>query len=193
MKPTFSACFASLFALLLSATATLAHADEASDFVDDASARGVAEIEMAKLALKESQAQDVKNFAQMMIDDHTKANQKLKEIAQQKNMEVADDPSLMARAKKWILDWRDGEDFNKAYANNQVVAHEQTIERFREYLRDGKNAELKAYATETLPKLEEHLRKARELAAKHGASEGKNEAGPAGAADRMDKPADQGY
>src|SRR5690606_41584765 len=105
MKPTFSACFASLFALLLSATATLAHADEASDFVDDASARGVAEIEMAKLALKESQAQDVKNFAQMMIDDHTKANQKLKEIAQQKNMEVADDPSLMARAKQWIRDW----------------------------------------------------------------------------------------
>lgn len=151
--------------LLLGAHA--AFAADADDFVDDASAKGIAEIEAGKSALQKSQSADVKKFAQMMIDDHTKANAKLKSIAAEKKLDVASDAELLDKAKKMILDIRD-ESFDKSYANNQVKAHEQTIEIFKEEIKDGKDAELTAFAKETLPKLEAHLEAAKKLAAAHG-------------------------
>ncbi|AIR90904.1 DUF4142 domain-containing protein [Pseudomonas cremoricolorata] len=144
-----------------------AFAAEPADFVDEASAKGIAEIEAGKLALQKSQSADVKSFAQMMIDDHTKANQTLRGIAQQKGLKVATDAELLDKAKKLILDIRE-ESFDRSYANNQVNAHEKTIELFNEEVKDGKDAELKAFASETLPKLEKHLEEARKLAAAHG-------------------------
>lgn len=169
MHSTLSACYASLFALMLSLSATLAHADQsAEDFVDDASAKGIAEIETAKMALTKGTAQDVKDFAQMMIDDHTAANQKLQSLAQQKGLEVSSEADLMNKAKAMILQLRDGENFDEAYANNQVVAHEQTIELFRKQVEKGEDADVKAFAQETLPKLEAHLTKAKALATAHG-------------------------
>lgn len=105
-----------------------------------------------------------------MIDDHTQANQKLAALAgQHEDLKISDDAALMDKAKAMILKFRDGENFDQAYANNQVVAHKQTIELFRNYIQDGENAELKQFAEETLPKLEQHLQHAEELASKHGA------------------------
>ena len=124
-------------------------------------------IQQGKLAEQKSQSADVKTFAQMMIKDHTAANEKLKGIATAKKLEVASDAELMDKAKKMILDIRE-ESFDKSYANNQVKAHEQTIEIFQKEANEGKDPELKAFAKETLPKLEAHLKAAKELAAKHG-------------------------
>lgn len=154
-------------ALLFGLLANMALAAEGENFVDDASAKGIAEIETSKLALQKSSSQDVKTFAQQMIDDHTKANQKLAQLARDKNLDMSDDATLMDKAKEMILKWRDGENFDKAYANNQVAAHEKTIELFRDYVKDGKNADLKQFAESTLPTLEQHLQHAKELAAKY--------------------------
>ncbi|WP_040261049.1 MULTISPECIES: DUF4142 domain-containing protein [Pseudomonas] len=164
MNNTLKAGICGAFLLLGAHTAFAA---DAEDFVDDASAKGIAEIEAGKSALQKSQSQDVKTFAQMMIDDHTKANEKLKSIATQKKLEVASDAELMDKAKKMILDIRD-ESFDRSYANNQVKAHEQTIEIFKKEANEGKDADLKAFAKETLPKLEAHLQAAKKLAAAHG-------------------------
>lgn len=142
-------------------------AADAEDFVDDASAKGIAEVKNGQLALEKTQAADVKTFAQMMIDDHTKANEKLKSIAMAKKLKVSTDAELLDKAKKMILEVRD-ESFDKAYANNQVMAHEETIKIFQEEIKDGKDAELMAFAKETLPKLEAHLAQAKKLAAAHG-------------------------
>lgn len=147
---------------------TPAFADvEPADFVDTASALGLAEIENGKLALEKGESSQVRAFAQTMIDDHTKSNQELAEIATRKNLEVADGPTLMASAKKMILNLRDGESFDEAYANNQVKAHEQTIELYRKQVREGKDADLKSFAEKSLPQLEEHLKMARELSTEH--------------------------
>jgi putative membrane protein len=149
-------------------TASTNHAEamDPEDFVDNASAKGIAEIEAAKLALGKSQSQDVKTFAQMMIDDHTKMNEQLKQLAQQKKLEVADNAQLMDMAKAMILHVRD-ESFDAAYANNQVVAHEQTIELFRNEANTSKDPELKALAKTALPKLEAHLEHAKTLQSKY--------------------------
>ncbi len=163
--------FSGAFALLFGVAANLALAAEGENFVDEASAKGIAEIETAKMALDKGMSEDVKQFAQMMIDDHTKANQELAQLAQAKDLEMSDEATLMDKAKAMILKLRDGENFDEAYANNQVVAHEQTIEMYQDYMEGGENADLKQFAQKTLPKLEEHLKQAKDLQAKHGAKD----------------------
>lgn len=138
---------------------------KASDFVEEASAKGLAEIETSRIALKESNSSAVRKFAETMISDHTKANQELKKIAQKKNLDVSDEPELRNKAKAMVLKMRDGESFDEAYANNQVVAHEQSIELFQRAA-NGQDAEIKAYAKKTLPKLQQHLKMAQELQSK---------------------------
>lgn len=151
--------------LMFSALCTSAFADDAvsaEDFVEEASAKGYAEIETAKLALKKSKNQQIRDFAQTMITDHGLANKELAVIAQKKKLDVADDAELMNKAKAFILKQRDGESFDEAYANNQVMAHEQTIELFQKATRMN-DPELKAFAQKTLPKLQNHLEMANQL------------------------------
>ncbi len=173
MKRLISAVFTGILAFMLSISSAFTHAAGRSteEFIDEASSKGLAEIETAKIALKKSDSQDVRKFAQMMIDDHTKANRRLKELAQQKGLEVADEADLMNKAKAMVLKLREGESFDAAYANNQIVAHEQTILLFRTYIQEGEDQEVKAFAQETLPTLEMHLRDAQALAAAHGGNQ----------------------
>lgn len=167
MNAKTKAFFSGTMAVLFGMAANLALAADGDNFVDEASAKGLAEIETAKLALEKGTAEDVRTFAQQMIDDHTKSNQELAQLAGEKNLEMSDNATLMDRAKAMILQLRDGENFDQAYANNQVVAHEQTIELYRDYIQDGENADLKRFAEQTLPTLEQHLEHARKLQAQH--------------------------
>jgi putative membrane protein len=143
-------------------------AQDNDDFVEDASAKGVAEVEAGKLAQEKGTAADVKSFADMMVKDHTAANAKLKSIADAKKLEVSDSAELADKAKAMILELRSTKSFDQAYANNQVKAHEATIELFEKEASEGKDAELKAFATDTLPKLKAHLEQAKALAKAHG-------------------------
>lgn len=147
-------------------------ATDADDFVEDASAKGVAEVEAGKLAQEKGIGADVKTFGAMMVKDHTAANEKLKSIADQKKLEVSTDAELLDKAKAMILDLRSAKSFDQAYANNQVKAHEATIEIFEDEIKDGDDAQLKAFATETLPKLKAHLEQAKTLAKAHGGDAG---------------------
>ncbi|MFC3609164.1 DUF4142 domain-containing protein [Stutzerimonas tarimensis] len=162
------ACLSGATALLFGVFSSLALAADREDFVNEASAKALAEIESAQLALETSQSEDIREFAQMMIDDHTKSREKLAELAAgDDDLELADNATLMDRAKVMILELRDGESFDQAYANNQVNAHEQTLELYREYAREGEHEELSTYAEGELSTLEEHLEKARELQNKY--------------------------
>lgn len=143
-----------------------------NDFVDNAAAGGIAEIETSRTALEKTQSADIKAFANQMITDHTKANEELKKIAQANDIEVPDDTTLVKQAKEKILEMRD-ESFDAAYANNQVMAHEETIKLFEKQantVTDDKvkgATELKAFAQKMLPDLKKHLAHAKELQAKH--------------------------
>jgi putative membrane protein len=147
-------------------------ATDADDFVEDASAKGVAEVEAGKLAEEKGTAADVKAFGAMMVKDHTAANEKLKAIADQKKLEVSTDAELLDKAKSMILELRSAKSFDQAYANNQVKAHEATIEIFEDEIKNGDDAQLKEFATATLPKLKAHLEQAKALAKNHGGDAG---------------------
>lgn len=139
---------------------------DADDFVEEVSAKGIAEVESAKLALEKSKSADVQAFAKKMISDHSAANRELTGIATRKNLEVSDEAELTTKAKKFVLELRDDQSFDEAYANNQVEAHEDTIELF-ERAAISDDAELAAFAKQTLPKLKQHLQMANTLAAKY--------------------------
>lgn len=158
----------SAFALAFTFAGAVHAAQDADDFVEDASAKGIAEVEAGKLAQEKATASDVKAFADKMVKDHSQANEKLKAIAATKKLEVSDDAALMDKAKAMILELRSAKSFDQAYANNQVKAHEATIELFNTYVNEGTDADLKAFAQKTLPTLEHHLTEAKALAAAHG-------------------------
>lgn len=158
---------------LLAATALVSanlHAESSAEqgqvsprnFVEEASAKGIAEIETGRLALEKGITDDVREFAQTMVEDHTAANDKLRALAQQKDLEVASDAELIAKAKALILQLRGEGSFDKAYMNNQVAAHQQTIELF-EKASNAEDAEVAAFAREMLPKLESHLKMAEQI------------------------------
>ncbi|MFJ7793059.1 DUF4142 domain-containing protein [Pseudomonas sp. NPDC096950] len=159
-------------AVALSTSLGTAFAATSNDFVDKAAAGGIAEVETSKLAVEKSSSADIKSFANMMITDHTKANDELAALAKKHDIEVPDSTSLVNQAKAKILDLRD-ESFDAAYANNQVKAHEDTIALFKkeaDTVTDDKKpgaTELKGFAQKMLPALQKHLEAAKELQAKH--------------------------
>ena len=144
-----------------------AMAASSDDFVDAAAESGIAEVVTSNLALEKTQSADIKTFAQQMVADHTKANQKLGDIAKKHDISVPDEAAMTDKVKKVILEWRD-ESFDKSYINNQVDAHEKAVELFKKEAASSDKAELKAFASDTLPKLEQHLEHAKALQAKHG-------------------------
>lgn len=159
-------------AVALSTSMGSAFAATSNDFVDNAAAGGIAEVETSKLALEKSASADIKSFASMMITDHTKANEELAALAKKHDIEVPDSTTIVNQAKAKILDLRD-ESFDAAYANNQVKAHEDTIALFKkeaDTVTDDKKpgaTELKGFAQKMLPALQKHLEAAKELQAKH--------------------------
>lgn len=161
---TLSKIIGSSAFFLAGAMTVYAHADDATDFVEEASAKSISIIETGKLALEKSNNSDVRKFAQELINDHTKANQKLAEIAARKNLEVADNAELLNRVKSSMLRVRTDASFDSSYTQNQVTTHEQTIEVFEKGTRLS-DPELKSYAEKKLPHLQKHLTEARKLAA----------------------------
>ncbi|MDI1331309.1 DUF4142 domain-containing protein [Pseudomonas sp.] len=159
-------------AVALSTSMGTAFAATSNDFVDNAAAGGIAEIETSRLALEKSSSADIKKFANMMITDHSKANDELAALAKKNDIEVPDETTLVKQAKEQILDMRD-ESFDAAYANNQVKAHEDTIKLFEKQantVTDDKvkgATDLKGFAQKMLPALEKHLEMAKELQAAH--------------------------
>jgi putative membrane protein len=133
---------------------------DAAEFVNEASTKGIAEIESGKLALEKG-SDKTKEFAQKLIKDHVEANNKLAELAAKNNLEVSDEAGLMDKAKAMILKVRD-ESFDEAFANHQIDEHEKAIELFQRAV-NSELSDFSIFARNTLPKLEQHLSMAKEL------------------------------
>lgn len=139
------------------------------DFVADAAQSGLAEVELGKLAQK-SVNPDIRRFADRMITDHTKANVQLKAIAQANRIAAPDTLDVEHRKlREKLANEHDG-NFDRDYARAMVADHDQAINLFRQEEQSGGNAELQAFARNTLPVLQQHRSMAAALAAKLGAT-----------------------
>ncbi len=145
--------------------ASLSHQDKS--FLKDAAEGGNAEVSASQVALKQSGSADVKTFAQMMVDDHGKAGAELKGLAEQKGVKVSDTPTVTKKTEIKLLSERKGSSFDQHYADSiGVKAHQDTIKLFQKEVDKGSDADVKAWASKTLPTLQHHLEAAQALKAK---------------------------
>jgi len=132
-------------------------------FLTRAAESGYLEVDGSKLALKKSQNAKVKQFAQKMVDDHTRVGQQLQALAKQKGFETPKEPSLVQSAKLKALDLR-SDGFDEAYSDEiGVAAHEDAVELFDKATKESNDPDLKRFAADTLPALKRHLQEARAL------------------------------
>lgn len=127
-------------------------------FVNKAAMGGMAEVEMGQLAAQHASDAKVKEFGQRMVDDHSKANDELKKIASQKSETVPTtlDPKDQAAIDR--LSRLNGAQFDRAYMDQMVKDHRQDIAEFKREGQSGDDPDIKAFASKTLPTLQEHLR-----------------------------------
>lgn len=160
-----------LAALAFSATASLAQQATGQEnlsagdkkFLTMAMEGDMAEIQLGRLALQKSSNPDVKQFAQRMIDDHTKLDEQVKPIAQQ--LGVTPPAALSAKASALLtkLQAANGTDFDKQYAKAMVSDHREDDSEFKKEETSGKNQSVKDAATQGEPTIAEHLQLAEAL------------------------------
>ncbi|CDX22536.1 Outer membrane protein [Mesorhizobium sp. ORS 3324] len=148
-----------LLAPLVVAAATLAFpavaADNAQTFVNKAAAGGMFEVDSSKLAQDRAKQQQVRNFAEKMITDHSAANAKLKKVATEQKLQVPVQPDGMQKSELENLQ-NTTTGFDQPYVEMQRSAHADAVNLFQSYAKDGDNPSLKAFAAETLPTLKMH-------------------------------------
>lgn len=140
-----------------------------SAFLKQAAENGNMEVEASKLALSKATNDKVKAFAQQMVDDHSKAGKELADLAASKGVEVSSEPSMLQKGKLKLLGTADGARFDEKYADEVgVKAHEDTVKLFQKAAAEAHDADVKAWATKTLPTLKQHLEHAKSLKAAVG-------------------------
>jgi putative membrane protein len=132
-------------------------------FFKEAAMGGMAEVELGKVAAQKASSAEVKNFGEMMVKDHTGANEKLKALAKAHNVALPTELDKAHQSAKEKLSKKQGVDFDKDYMDQMVRDHKKTIDLFEDTAKKSEVAEVKAFAQSTLPVLKQHLQLAEQL------------------------------
>lgn len=128
------------------------------DFIQKAVHGNLLEIELGKIAQQRATNAQVKQFAARMVQDHTKANEELKKVADAKG--AASPSSVDRKYRKDIDDLKSvpAARFDQAYMDYMVKDHREDIKDFDKEAKSGKDADVKAFAAKSLATLQEHLK-----------------------------------
>ena len=158
----------SLAMLMMVALVTVSGAQQSSSraasgdnsFAMKAAQANLAEVELGKLALQKAMRDEVKKFAQMMIDDHGKALDELKGLAGSKKITLPTEIDAEHKKLSDRLSKMSGAAFDRDYMQAMVDGHRKVAADFRKESQSGSDAELKSWAAKTLPTVEAHLKQA---------------------------------
>lgn len=161
-------------------------------FVMDAAHMGMMEVEIGRLATQKGASDEVKQFGQRMVDDHSRANEELMKLASIKGitlpspndfamMNVANQEEskksqtgmdkthhdMMKKHQKVMtkLNGLSGAEFDREYMDMMVEHHTKAVSNFEKEAKSGTDADLKQWASEKLPTVREHLQQARTIEA----------------------------
>ena len=137
--------------------------EEARQFAMEAAAGSVMEVELGQLALKKAQLQEVKEFAQMMVEDHRQLNQRLEDILQGSLVDMPEHLKAKQQEKLQELQNLSGMEFDKEYMEIMVEAHKESIENFESAREEVQDAELQAWIDKGLSVLRQHHEQAKQL------------------------------
>jgi putative membrane protein len=142
---------AAFLALSASAQTSITHADQR--FIEKAAKSGMAEVDISRVVVDRTMNPQVRTFAQMMVDDHSKANEALASIAVGKGVQLpAKDTAV---TDQWTK--KSGKDLDADYVAQMVSDHQDAVKLFTKEGVKGSDVETMAFAHDTLPKLQHHL------------------------------------
>jgi len=129
----------------------------------EAAAGGLAEVRLGTLAQERAVDTDVKQFGRRMVDDHTKANDELKSLASQKKVTLPKDIDAKHKVTYDRLSKLSGKAFDRAYMDAMLKDHREDVAEFQKAARSS-DPDVQAFASKTLPTLEQHLSAAEQMA-----------------------------
>lgn len=127
------------------------------EFIDDAAQGGLYEVKIGQLAQQKAVADDVKQFGKHMVDEHTAANGRLQQLAQQKGLTLPAQLDKKHQDRIDSLAKKSGLDFDKAYVSHMIDDHKKDVDSFEKASKDAKDPDVKGFASTTLPTLRDHL------------------------------------
>jgi putative membrane protein len=131
--------------------------DKDAKFLVEAAEINLEEIQLGQLAQQKSNTDHVQELGKMMENDHTKNLEELKALASKKSIVIPEALSKDGQDDYKKLSDKTGKDFDKDYCEMMVKGHKDAIDKFEKAFTDCKDADIKAYAMNTLPKLRAHL------------------------------------
>ncbi|HYJ62421.1 MAG TPA: DUF4142 domain-containing protein [Parafilimonas sp.] len=140
---------------------------EDADWAAKVANANMTEIELSKVAQDKATSDRLKNFASMMVTDHTKAGDQLKQLAATKNITLP--ANLDSKSQKKLDDLnkeKTGKDFDKAYQNDMLDDHKDAVDVFQKGSTNLKDADLKNFAGQTLATIRMHQDSIRAIAGK---------------------------
>jgi putative membrane protein len=136
------------------------------DFMMKAAVGGMAEVELGRMAAQKAVNSDVKTFGKHMVDDHSKANDELKQLASQKSVTLPTEVDAKHKETMDRLSKLNGAAFDNAYVSEMVKDHTEDVSEFEKEANQGQNSDVKAWAANTLPTLRNHLQMIRDTEVK---------------------------
>ncbi len=132
-------------------------------FARDAAIAGLSNVELGKLAAEKASSEDVRQFGRELLDDQTKTNDRLKQIANQQNISIPDaldskHQSLIDKVAKLS-----GPEFDKAFLKQQLKEQEAQVRDFNDEAQRGTDPDFKTFAAGALPNLQQQLKTAKNL------------------------------
>ena len=118
---------------------------------------GRVEVELGRLAAEKGASDEVRQFGRRMVDDHTKANEELTQLASSKGLTLPTAPDSKHQSEMQKLSALSGEKFDREYVKMMVKDHRQDVGEFQKEASRGADPDLKAFAARSLPTLQEHL------------------------------------
>jgi putative membrane protein len=131
--------------------------DNAKDFAKEAAEGGMMEVQLGNIAEKNAVTQSVKDFGKMMVDDHSKINDNLKDLAAKKNVTL---PTTVSNDQQKHIDRlskKNGNDFDKDYVSMMIDDHKKDIAEFKKSGDKITDPDFKDFVIKTLPILQKHL------------------------------------
>lgn len=132
-------------------------------FIEDAARGGMEEVQLGKLAVERAANPDVRTFGQRMIDDHTRANDQLRRIAEGKGVGMPGYLDHKGREAYDHLAKLSGPEFDRAYVRLMVKDHKDDVEDFHKAAEHAIDPEVRHFASAILPTLRDHLKMAQDL------------------------------
>jgi putative membrane protein len=149
---------------MLLAVSAAAGANEADQkFIEEAVRGNLGEIEAGREVLVRTRNEDVKEFGEMLVTDHTKALEQAQEIAKALGVMPPTEPSEKAKESMEKLEDLTGAAFEREFLAQMVQAHRETIDKYEAHAEEGDDERVAEFIEATLPVVKHHLETAQEL------------------------------